>query len=198
MEYASLLAGERWSDHPNCTHPLVARIARAVNDYSSDESRSKLVALIPSVIGLNGDDPTVDVRIAMRSAATALPVAAEYRQKALAAGLFTARRVLADQARLDDPTGLEGHVDNALSRAPQAASWAEDFTAEYRPKLRVYSKRAAPDVVRVSLAGIAEAAVSDPDGLLFELLETVIKDCEHWLGKKTSVGSFAHIAPHTA
>ena len=30
MEFASLLAGERWSDHPACTHPLLAAVARHV------------------------------------------------------------------------------------------------------------------------------------------------------------------------
>ena len=28
MELASVLAGERWSDHPACTHPLLAQLAR--------------------------------------------------------------------------------------------------------------------------------------------------------------------------
>jgi len=28
MEFASYLAGERWSDHPACTHPLLAVLAR--------------------------------------------------------------------------------------------------------------------------------------------------------------------------
>ena len=28
MELASFLAGERWSDHPACTHPLLAALAR--------------------------------------------------------------------------------------------------------------------------------------------------------------------------
>ena len=28
MELASLLAGEPWSDHPACTHPLLAAVAR--------------------------------------------------------------------------------------------------------------------------------------------------------------------------
>ena len=30
MEFASFLAGERWSDHPACTHPLLAGVARDV------------------------------------------------------------------------------------------------------------------------------------------------------------------------
>ncbi len=36
MEMASFLAGERWSDHPSCTHPLLASLARLVNDSLGD------------------------------------------------------------------------------------------------------------------------------------------------------------------
>src|ERR1700712_339184 len=61
MEYASYLAGERWSDRPACTHPTLASLARLVNDLSDDSERSKLGILIPSVVGLNGDDPRVTV-----------------------------------------------------------------------------------------------------------------------------------------
>ena len=39
MEMASYLAGERWSDHPRCTHPLLASVGRLVNDLTSDASR---------------------------------------------------------------------------------------------------------------------------------------------------------------
>src|SRR2546430_6952780 len=68
MELASVLAGERWSDHPACTHPLLAALARHVNDYTSDAGRRRLAELIPSVIGLTSDDPRVDARIALRCA----------------------------------------------------------------------------------------------------------------------------------
>ena len=53
MEFASYLAGESWSDHPRCTHPLLAAVARLVNDNTSDAGRQRLTALIPSVIGLD-------------------------------------------------------------------------------------------------------------------------------------------------
>ena len=51
MEYASLLAGEAWTDHPACTHPVIASMARTVNDRMGDADRHKLAVLIPSVIG---------------------------------------------------------------------------------------------------------------------------------------------------
>ena len=68
MEFASYLAGEPWSDHPKCTHPLLAALARDVNDHVSDEARARLVPLIPSVIGLTPEDRIVDVEIAVNDA----------------------------------------------------------------------------------------------------------------------------------
>src|SRR3954451_11534994 len=74
MEMASFLAGERWSDHPRCTHPLLARLARLVNDATSDTSRQRLTVLIPEVVGLNSADLRMDARIALRCAVVALRV----------------------------------------------------------------------------------------------------------------------------
>lgn len=56
MEYASLLAGEEWSDTPACTNPVIANAARRVNDIMTDESRHLIADLIPSVIGTSDDD----------------------------------------------------------------------------------------------------------------------------------------------
>ena len=39
VELVSYLAGERWSDHPACTHSLLTSVARLVNDHTSDEGR---------------------------------------------------------------------------------------------------------------------------------------------------------------
>jgi len=53
MELASVLAGQPWSDHPRCTHPVIGALARAVNDRSTDEGRRSLARHVPSVIGLD-------------------------------------------------------------------------------------------------------------------------------------------------
>jgi hypothetical protein len=103
MELASVLAGERWSDHPACTHPLLAALARHVNDYTSDAGRQRLAGLIPSVIGLTGDDLRIDARIALRSAIAALPVVSAERQRVMAVGVLACERVLAE---LDGPDAL--------------------------------------------------------------------------------------------
>ena len=96
MEMASFLAGERWSDHPACTHPLLAHLARLVNDSVTDQWRTRLTPLIPSVIGLTSDDVHVDAAIALRSALAALPIAAEPRQHVLATAVIGCERVLAE------------------------------------------------------------------------------------------------------
>src|SRR6478609_12151819 len=84
MEFASYLAGERWSDHPSCTHPLLAALARQVNDQISDTHRQLLVGIVPEVIGLTGTDLHIDAAIALRSATAALPVVAAERQIVMA------------------------------------------------------------------------------------------------------------------
>ncbi|MFL5793189.1 MAG: hypothetical protein ACJ77H_04125 [Actinomycetota bacterium] len=96
MEFASLLAGEPWSDHPACTHPLLAAMARHVNDHTSDAGRARLAELIPSVIGLTGEDLHIDARIALGSARLALPVVAAERQGVLAVAVLSCERVLAE------------------------------------------------------------------------------------------------------
>src|SRR3954454_3192877 len=92
MEFASFLAGERWSDHPACTHPLLAQVARQVNDLVGDEGRQQLVPLIPSVVGRHGDDRTwVTLPVAVASAQILdMP---EATQRVLAAGLSSAHRL---------------------------------------------------------------------------------------------------------
>jgi hypothetical protein len=49
MEYTAVLAGEPFSDHPRCTHPLLATLARLVNDATTDEGRPALASLAPDL-----------------------------------------------------------------------------------------------------------------------------------------------------
>jgi hypothetical protein len=182
MEFASLLAGERWSDHPPCTHPLLAAVARHVNDYSSDTGRTRLVELIPSVIGLAGEDLHIDAQIALGSARLALPVVAAERQGVLAVGVLSCERVLAE---LDGrPPGELGEASReALAQVPHATKWAARFTSA-APASALSAKRfrqqAAPAIVRTAVQGIAQACVPDPDGMLRDLLIGAIDACAAW------------------
>lgn len=177
MEFASYLAGERWSDHPACTHPLVASLARLVNDYTSDRARSRLVELIPCVIGLTTSDPRADAVVALRCATAALPVAPAERQRVLAVGVLSAERVLAElEGR--PPTSLRLASREALERAPDALRWARDFvTLPGAAKTRTFRTHSAPTIVRLSVEGLAQSSVTDLDDRLRKLLEDAIHDC---------------------
>jgi len=186
MEMAAVLAGERWSDHPQCTQPLLAELARHVNDCTSDDNRHQLAVLIPSVVGLRSDDPRMDARIALRCATSALPMAAQERQNALAVAVLTAERVLAD---LDGrPVGdLEPGSQLALDSAPLAAKWADELVRRAGISLKGFHRHAAPSTVRLAVRGIADACVSDPDRILRRLLTDVIEDCEALCGNGRAV-----------
>jgi hypothetical protein len=182
MEFASLLAGEPWSDHPACTHPLLAAVARHVNDSTSDAGRSRLAELIPSVVGLTGDDPHIDAHIALGSARLALPVVAADRQRVLAVGVLSCERVLAE---LDGrPLGaLREPSRSALARVPHAAAWAARFTSAApagAPSVKRFRQQAAPAIVRNAAQGIAQACAPDPDELLRDLLIGAIDACAAW------------------
>ena len=49
MEAVSAVAGLPWSDSPACTHPLLAHLARLVNDACTDAGRQRLVGLVPAL-----------------------------------------------------------------------------------------------------------------------------------------------------
>lgn len=65
MEYVSVLAGARFTDHPRCTPPALAALARLVNDRIIDDGvRSKLALLAPDLIGVKANPATTHCVIA--------------------------------------------------------------------------------------------------------------------------------------
>ena len=64
MELVSVVAAEPWSDRPSCTHPLVAHLARLVNDALSDGARQELRGLVPSLVGAASEDPSAYASVA--------------------------------------------------------------------------------------------------------------------------------------
>jgi hypothetical protein len=188
MEFASYLAGERWSDHPRCTHPLLAELARSVNDCTSDQQRSRLAGLIPSVIGLTSQDVRVDARIALHCARVALPVVSAERQEVLAVSVIAAERVLADLDGRPADSMQEQSV-RVLQQVPQATRWANRFIREAGLSPRGFRRHAAPTTIRCAVRGIAEACIPDPDTLLRELLTDAIRDTAAWCEEEAKSGS---------
>jgi hypothetical protein len=177
MEMVSFLAGERWSDHPACTHPLLAEMARLVNDHVTDRLRPRLVPLIPSVIGLTSDDLHMDVTIALRSATVALPIAAEPRQHVLATAVLGCERILAG---LDgrDPDSLSLPSRQVLDQVPRAETWARSFSNGQPVPRRTFRAQTAPHILNIAVESIALACAPDVEQRLIDLLTATIADCE--------------------
>ncbi|GAA1998512.1 hypothetical protein GCM10009777_39760 [Microbacterium pumilum] len=181
MEFASYLAGERWSDHPACTHGTLAHLARMVNDLTSEAGRARLTPLIPSVIGLTSDDPLLDVMLAVRAASAALPIAAEERQWSLAVGVHVAMIVLAER---DDELADESWelAEAALRAAPAADAWAIRFMKKVGPGRPGMTVRQCRDIVTGAVDGIARACGVDPDERLVALLTAAVSDTARLVG----------------
>ncbi len=183
MEFASYLAGEPWSDSPQCTDPLLAHLARAVNDRLSDRRRDELVGDIPRVIGLRGDHRILAPVIALRAAASALPVVSMGRQHALAVALLALPRLL--------PAGVapevRAAVRAALDAAPEAESWAAEHLRKNPVKERDLRRGASAMAVQLAATGIADACIADPDALLIATLRDAIADVEDLLTSPAAI-----------
>ena len=181
MEFASYLAGERWSDHPACSHGTLAHLARMVNDRTSEAGRAQLTPLIPAVIGLTSDDPLLDVLIAVRAAHAALPIAAEERQRSQAVGLRVALRVLAER---HDELAAESRelAEAALRAAPAADVWAIQFIEDVGPGRPPMTVRQCRDMVTGAVDGIARACIGDADDRLVALLTAAVSDAARFVG----------------
>jgi hypothetical protein len=175
MELVSYLAGEPWSDHPECTHPALATLARDVNDHTSDDGRGRLAPLIPSVIGLTGSDPQLEIRIALRAATAALPVAAEERQRILAVGILRCEQELGSDGESTDP--LRSASREAMAAVPLAAEWARDFVATAALRRIRARQRPYAGIIHHAVRGIAEACIHDADDRLYRLLAETIGEC---------------------
>lgn len=164
MEYVSVLAGEPWSDRPECTHPLLAHEARVANDLSSDADRHRLVPLVGRLFGTSED--SVELRTLLR--------------------LAQARQVL----RLVDPTaraGAQGYADRTLALLDAhdddlhdstdveqvAAAWEvarttpsregdldEDHADHHRNASRIMAFAAAPDLTAPEAWSLATLAIA--------------------------------------
>jgi hypothetical protein len=189
MEFASYLAGERWSDHPGCTHGTLAQLARMVNDRTSDAARARLTPLVPSVIGLTSDDPLLDVLLAVRAAHAALPIVAEERQRSQAVGLHVALDALRER-RDEFAVEAVALARAALRSAPAADEWAIRFIDEIGPALRRpgMTVRQCRDIVTAAVDGIARACVDDPDDRLVALLTAAVSDTARFVGADTRAG----------
>ncbi|HEU5158327.1 MAG TPA: hypothetical protein VFU43_15125 [Streptosporangiaceae bacterium] len=182
MELVSFLNEEEWSDHPRCVQPVLAAVARAVNDRVSDEGRQRLVDLAPLLAGTAKADWLVGARLVVlctEAALNAPPVSAGPRPagtwgtrpphrmshdvwQELTAARRTARYLLGRQSAAD------------RARCPwrvRATIWLLDRAGLLK---RVYPFDAALQVA-FAIAQIGSAPESEPE--LLALLEACAAVC---------------------
>lgn len=189
MEFASFLAGEKWSDHPSCTHAGVAQLARAVNDMTTDQGRGRLAPLIPSVIGLNTDDERLEMVVAIAAVSAALPSAPLDRQHALAVGALVCREALRESGGtadlgIDVETGLE----QALADAPEAARWANAFLERNgRWQRGTITTRQTHATIALAVDGVRSACAPHPDERLYHVLAETIALAERFVAAEQAL-----------
>jgi len=193
MEFASYLAGEKWSDHPSCTHPALAELARAVNDHIGDEARQGILPLVPEVIGLNGEQPLADVKIARECALRALPVVPFGRSRVVALGLLRCEKAMAEYDGRPG-RGLSDRAREVLDTEHQAYEWAMAFCRDGM-SARTFRGISAAAIIDYAVLGISEAAIDNPDEMLVELLRKMIGLCRGWFGVVEAPTTTAPVVP---
>jgi len=176
MEYASYLAGERWTDRPACTDAILAELARCVNDSVSDDARQRLIHDVHRVIGLRADE-RLSLRIALRAAATAIRWVSEDRQKSLAIGMRGMLLALARRGEASGPA-IE-YAEAALDDVPRAAARADEYFAKVGHRPMHLIEVGGTQAVRHAVEGILVA--SEPpaaDARLAGMLRDAIAEAE--------------------
>jgi hypothetical protein len=155
-----------FSDLPECTNPVIAQAAQAVNDSLNDEDRQKLTGFIPRLLRARrtDSDPRVNVRLAVFSARYVLdsvrPEDREVCERAIEAAEAWLADPSSDTARAARDTAYT--ADTAAARAADAAADAAHAAA-------------AAHVLATDHAAAADAAVggaaTDPIAFLDALLD---------------------------
>lgn len=171
MEYVSVLAGVRFNDHPRCTHPALARLARMVNDETIDPAaRSALAVLAPDLIDIRSADPRVTLTVVaccLRTALTEHPHDRDLTQ-ALA-------RIESQLTRLGHPRARRWARWRALLWEP--AAWSQHHLLE--AALRHARRMPGPH----------------RDDQLRELLERAVADCRSLLAPRPGRVARHHSSP---
>jgi hypothetical protein len=132
MEAASYIAGEPWSDHPNCVCPVIGAFMRSWNDDLPDDERTVLLLpLVPRTVGTRGSDALANRRATM---AADWMVRVHTPAWLRLAGLTAQADALANLPEITDfaaTPSLRGPLEAAKrdAAAARAAAWAAAWDA---------------------------------------------------------------------
>ena len=177
MEAVSFIAGEEWSDSPECASPVISAFLRSWNDSLDGERRDTLLRpLIPKLIGTRGDDALENRRATMAAdwlvrvhtpawlrlagltvhadALSALPEITDFAQCPSLMSVLSAARSDAAAARNAARAAAWAAAWAAAGDAAGDAAWDAAWAAA-----RAAAWDAARDAVRAAAGDAAWAAV---------------------------------------
>jgi hypothetical protein len=157
MEAVSVCAGDPWSDHPQCTHPLLAHVARLVNDVSSPQGRELLTMFVSRLAAAVSRHPAAYPRVAL----ACLEMAARHRPSLLVAHLR-----LVSSAQLAR--------DTAATSAPWDTTRAAMTRSLIRLRQRLYQRGPAIRAVEASVASVCRLPQPQRDRALIRLLSHAV------------------------
>lgn len=177
MELTSLLAGERWTDSPACTHPVLAALARAVNDCTGDAARQQLAELAPLLAdaagpGRRSGDPLSAV-LARKAVLHALRVTAGVRRRTLLVALLGAHAACPVGAVVDPDAEA---VADLLREPDLDVRSALSFVQGLRVS-EAYHLRGAVNAVHLSVRAVVDSTGARSDELLRALLVEAVDAC---------------------
>ena len=198
MEYTSVLAGERFSDSPHCTDPVLAAVARAVNDYSSDASRQRIAPYAGDLTTACGAGDDVQRGIVRRCLLTALRFAEGSRRQVLLVALLGVDRAATGAGRGWDDAMLSLDSELALLGRDSGLADAAAYVATLPVSAREHARRASGISVEMAVATIAESAGADADDVLFELFAQCLADYRRSLATTRQGSKLAWTADSTS
>ena len=158
MEAVSFVAGEPWSDHPQCASRVIGAYLRSWNDALPTEERQQLKRYIPRLVGSAGTAEQEERRSWMALDWLIRTHAPAWLRLA---GLDPEATVLAGLDEITSAVTL-GAATEALSTARQnaAAAWVAARDAAWAAA-RAAARDAAWDAARDAARAVARAAARD-------------------------------------
>ncbi|MEV7395920.1 hypothetical protein [Aeromicrobium sp. NPDC092404] len=143
MEYVSLLAGEEWSDRPECTHPMLAHEARTTNDLLRDSDRGRLVPLIGRLFGTTEDTPDLRARLRIEQARQVMALLEPHSRGPVVAAIDEAEAWI---ERAGDPADVRRAIDEAMAHPRREGDLDPAHTSFHLDAARVFAFVTTPEL----------------------------------------------------
>jgi len=143
MEYVALLAGEAWSDRPECTHPMLAHEARTTNDLLRDGDRPRLVPLIGRLFGTTEDSPELRASLRIEQARQVTALLEPGARSRVTGAIDEAEAWL---SREGDSTDVRRAIDEAMACPRRPGDLDAAHTSFHLNASRVFAFVMTPDL----------------------------------------------------